>query len=375
VTGATGSLGSHLVAAFAEHHDVQTVVCVNRRSTTPIETRQAEAFSKRGITLSPTASSKLRILETNTAQPQLGVDAAEYEWLVNNVTHVVHNAWPMSGTRPLPGFVPQFQTMRNLLDLARDTACRTSKSGDETRRIGFQLVTSIGVVGHAGHGRIPEERVPISAVLPTGYCEGKWVCERMLDETLHQHPALFRPMVVRPGQIAGSTTSGVWNPVEHFAFMVKSAQSLGAWPDLNGTMQWVPVDAAAASMSELLYIGLEADAPTPYPVYHIDNPVGQPWKEMSPVLARALGIPPSGIVPYRHWLRRITRSPLQESENPAIRLVHFLDADYERMSCGGLILDTTKTKEHSKTMAALGPVTPAAAERYVKAWKEMGFLY
>ncbi|KAJ5140775.1 hypothetical protein N7448_004183 [Penicillium atrosanguineum] len=375
VTGATGSLGSHLVAAFAEHPDVQTVVCVNRRSTTPIETRQAEAFSKRGITLSPTASSKLRILETDTAQPQLGVEAAEYEWLVQNVTHLVHNAWPMSGTRPLPGFIPQFQTMRNLLDLARAAACRSTRSGDETRRIGFQLVTSIGVVGHAGQGHIPEERVSISAVLPTGYCEGKWVCERMLDETLHRYPTLFRPMVVRPGQIAGSTTSGVWNPQEHFAFMVKSAQSLGAWPDLNGTMQWVPVDAAANSMSELLYIGTESIAPNPYPVYHIDNPVGQPWKEMSPVLAKALGIEPSGIIPYRHWLRRITRSPLQESENPAIRLVHFLDADYERMSCGGLILDTTKTQEHSKTMAALGPVTPAAAEKYVKAWKEMGFLY
>lgn len=375
VTGATGSLGSHLVVAFAEHPDIQTVVCVNRRSTTPIETRQAEAFSKRGITLSPTASSKLRILETDTAQHQLGVEAAEYEWLVQNVTHIVHNAWPMSGTRPLPGFVPQFQTMRNLLDLARDTACRTSKSSDESRRIGFQLVTSIGVVGHAGHGRISEERVPISAVLPTGYCEGKWVCERMLDDTLHKYPAIFRPMVVRPGQIAGSTISGVWNPQEHFAFMVKSAQSLGAWPDLKGTMQWVPVDAAATAMSELLYIGTEEGAPTSYPVYHIDNPVGQPWKDMSPVLANALGIEPSGIVPYRHWLRRITRSPLQDSENPAIRLVHFLDADYERMSCGGLILDTTKTQEHSKTMAALGPVTPTTAERYVKAWKEMGFLY
>jgi thioester reductase-like protein len=263
--------------------------------------------------------------------------------------------------------------MRHLLDLARDAAYG-SQLDDDIRRIGFQLVTSIGVVGHAGRGRIPEERVPISAVLPTGYCEGKWVCERMLDETLHKYPALFRPMVVRPGQIAGSSTSGVWNPVEHFSFMVKSAQSLRAWPDLDGTMQWVPVDAAAASISELLHIGNEANTPESYPVYHIDNPVGQPWKEMSPVLARAIGIPSDGIVPYRHWLRRITRSPLQESENPAIRIVHWLDSDYERMSCGGLILDTTKTKEHSKTMASLGPVSPAVVEGYVRAWKEMGFL-
>lgn len=35
----------------------------------------------------------------------------------------------------------------------------------------------------------------------------------------------------------------------------------------------------------------------PSPAYHVDNPVGQPWKEMSPVLSDALSIPPSGIVP------------------------------------------------------------------------------
>lgn len=371
VTGATGSLGSHLVAAFAEHPDVQTVICVNRRSSTPVETRQAEAFSKRGILLSSGASSKLRILETDISRPHLGLSASEYDWLVQHGTHIVHNAWPMSGTRPLPAFIPQFQTMRSLLDLARDMACRTSGSGDQ---IGFQLVTSIGVVGHAGLGRVPEERVSISAVLPTGYCEGKWVCERMLDETLHRYPGLFRPMVVRPGQISGSTTSGVWNPVEHFAFMVKSAQSLRSWPDLDGTLQWVPVDAAAATMTELLQIGNEVKAPEPYPVYHIDNPVGQPWKEMSSVLAGALSIPVNRIIPYRDWLRHITRSPLSEKENPAARIIDFLDSNYERMSCGGLILDTSKSQEHSKTMAALGPVTPEVAVDYVSAWKKMGFL-
>jgi thioester reductase-like protein/acyl carrier protein/SAM-dependent methyltransferase len=374
VTGATGSLGSHLVAAFAEHPDVKTVVCVNRRrGFSTVESRQTDAFSSRGISLSLAANSKLRILETDTSQSQLGMDASEYQWLVQNVTHIVHNAWPMSGTRPLPGFIPQFQTMRQLLDLERDAACFSQADG-YVRCVGFQLVTSIGVVGHAAPGRIPEERVPISAVLPTGYCEGKWVCERMLDETLHKYPDLFRPMVVRPGQIAGFTNSGVWNPVEHSAFMVKSAQSLRAWPDLDGTMQWVPVDAAAASISELFHIGNETNASKAYPVYHIDNPVGQPWTEMSPVLARALGIASSAIVPFRDWLRRITRSPLQESENPASRIVYFLDRDYERMSCGGLVLDTTKTKEHSKTMASLGPVSPAVVEGYVRSWKETGFL-
>ncbi|KAG8157504.1 hypothetical protein KVR01_012546 [Diaporthe batatas] len=375
VTGATGSLGSHLAAALAEHPHVATVVCANRRSSAAsVEARQDDAFLKRGIHLTRDARSKLRVLETDTSRPQLGLPKSAYDWLVQHGTHIIHNAWPMSGTRALAGFEPQFQAMRNLLDLARDMALAGRDGG---RRVGFQLVTSIGVVGHAGQGHIREQRVPISAVLPTGYCEGKWICERMLDETLHKHSGLFRPMVVRPGQIAGSTTSGFWNPVEHFAFLVKSAQSVGAFPALAGTQQWVPVDKAAAAMVELLHLGNEANAPSPSPVYHIDNPVGQTWNDTVTVLARALGITTQGVVPFRTWLRRVSHSPLSEADNPVgsqPMLFDFLDRNFERMSCGGLILDTTQAQQHSKTMAALEPVSAEVVERYVESWKKSGFL-
>ncbi|KAI0469737.1 hypothetical protein GGR56DRAFT_686858 [Xylariaceae sp. FL0804] len=242
--------------------------------------------------------------------------------------------------------------MRNLLDLGRDMAL--SQASSSGRRIGSQLVTSIGVIDHAGKARVEEECVPVSAALPTGYCEAKWICEQMLNETMHKYPALFRPMVVRPGQITGSTKSGVWNPVEHFAFIVKSAQAIRAWPDLDGAMQWVPVNDAAATMAELLH----------------------PWRKMSPVLADALDIPSDRIVPYQEWLQRIKRSPLSETDVPAARLplMDFLSHDFQRMSCGGLVLDTTKAQRHSKTMARLGPVSPDVAVKYVETWKQMGFL-
>lgn len=236
VTGATGSLGSHLVAELAEHPCVTTVVCVNRHSKTSSDKRQVDAFKSRGIDMSAGARSKLHILETDTSKPLLGLPETEYAWLVQNATHIIHNAWPMSGTRPLRAFEPQFQALRNLLDLSQAMAIR-----DGAPCINFQLVSSIGVVGHVKEACVVERRVSMSEVLPIGYCEAKWVCERMLDETLQKHPERFRAMVVRPGQIAGSKTSGFWNPVEHFAFLVKSAQTLRAWPDFDGILQWVPV--------------------------------------------------------------------------------------------------------------------------------------
>jgi thioester reductase-like protein/SAM-dependent methyltransferase len=280
VTGATGSLGSHVVAGFAENDAVKTVVCVNRKTSTPVKQRQDNAFSSRGIELSGSAEQKLHILETDTSKQQLGLSFEEYTWLVHNVTHVVHNAWPMSGTRPVKAFEPQFQALRNLLDLARDVA--DYRFNDIGFRVGFQLVSSIGVVGNAGKARVQEERVPFTATLPVGYCEAKWVCERMLDETLSKYPQHFRTTVVRPGQIAGSRTSSFWNPVEHFAFLVKSAQTLRAWPDFDGVLQWVPVNDAAGVMVDLCCVAHLHNAPESYPVYHIDNPVGQPRKKMNP---------------------------------------------------------------------------------------------
>ncbi|KAJ2969126.1 hypothetical protein NUW58_g10060 [Xylaria curta] len=113
-------------------------------------------------------------------------------------------------------------------------------------------------------------------------------------------------------------------------------------------------------MVELLRIGDEKNT-NAYPVYHIDNPVGQPWKDMTPVLAAALGIPARRIVSFEEWIKCVRRSPLStDTENPAARLIDFLEFHFE---------------QHSETMALEGPVSADVVRSYVAKWKEMGFLY
>ncbi|KAI1452552.1 hypothetical protein F4805DRAFT_462631 [Annulohypoxylon moriforme] len=374
ITGATGSLGSHLVACFAEDPGVKTVVCLNRRSNSENSSllRQQEALVSRGLTLSSEASSKLRIFATDITQPQLGLPSTEYEWLVAHGTHILHNAWPMSASRPLRAFKPQFQALQSLLHLAADISIQ-NKQNRVLKRVCFQFVSSIGVVSQHPTDKsriVPEERVRMSSVLPVGYCEAKWTCERLLDETLHRHPDKFRTMVIRAGQIAGSTTSGVWNPVEHFAFLVRSAQALRAFPALEGRLQWVPVDSVASTIADLA-LNQKANGP----IYHIDNPIGQPWEEMVGTLAEELDIPGENILPFAEWIRKVRRSPLvTETENPSLKLVDFLDKHFVHMSCGGIILGTAKTRERSSTLAAQSPVCADTARRYLRAWKKIGFL-
>ncbi len=97
---------------------------------------------------------------------------------------------------------------------------------------------------------------------------------------------------------------------------------------------------------------------------------------MSPVLAEALGIPPHRIIPppVQELVRLVRTSPLHpETDNPAAKLIDFLSDSFEHTSCGGLILDTARSQEHSKTMANEGPVSADVARRFVAAWIKDGF--
>ncbi|CAO1601138.1 fusarubin cluster-polyketide synthase [Xanthoria calcicola] len=368
VTGATGGLGAHLAFHLAQLPEVKTVICMNRDNKTEGHARQYKSMRDKGIRFPDTLKHKLQVLQTDTAKPRFGLTEGEYQHLVASVTHLIHNAWPMSAKRPLSGFESQFQVMRNLVDFA----CETASARPASFKFGFQMVSSIGVVGQYDHGCktkivVPEERVGIESVLPNGYGEAKWGCEWMLDRTLHRHPDRFRTMAVRLGQIAGSETSGYWNPMEHFGFLVKSSQTLGVLPEMGGGLYWTPVNAIAGTLSDLIL----ADH-TPHPIYHVENPVGQSWREMTSILAEALHISASNVIPFDRWLERVRNAP--QKNNPASTLIEFLEDNFLRMSCGGLVLDTKKTLEHSKTLRGVGPVSETVARKYIYIWREIGFL-
>jgi hypothetical protein len=132
------------------------------------------------------------------------------------------------------------------------------------------------------------------------------------------------------------------------------------------------VNDVAATLGELLLGGV-----TPYPIYHIENPKRQSWCEMIQVLAEVLNIPRANIIKFEAWLDRVRQFPPSSADidNPAARLVEFLEAHFVRMSCGDLILDTAHSREHSETLRNSRPVSKELVAKYVQAWKDMGFLH
>ncbi|KAF7626258.1 hypothetical protein AFLA_013652 [Aspergillus flavus NRRL3357] len=371
LTGATGSLGSHIVAHLAQRQSVKTIFCLNRGNPNeePFQ-KQTSALKKRGIPLATHEMCKVKALTATISHHKLGLSSELYDTLKTTVTHIIHNAWPMNGGLKLSGFEKQFEAMRHLVDLASDIACHLPTES----KVRFQFVSSIATVGHypivTSQNNVPEQSTNIEFVLSNGYGEAKFVCERILQETLQRYPSRFQVMVVRPGQIAGSSSSGCWNTAEHFPAMVKSAQTLRALPDLQGDLSWTPVNDIAASIVELLLTDN-----TPYPVYHLDNPIRQPWHDMIRILASELSIPTGNIVPFSEWIQRVRSFPGSREDNPAGMMADWLEENFERMSCSGVLLETTRAREHSSTLAGVGPVSEEVTRRYLHCWKQCGFLH
>ncbi|KAH9885145.1 polyketide synthase [Xylariomycetidae sp. FL2044] len=385
ITGGTGGLGAHLVAEAALRADVNMVLCLNRASRKQdARERQLAALAKKGLDLAPEVLTKITVLETDLAQPgTLGLSDANYQLLVDNTTHIIHNAWLMHSKWPVQRFEPQLRIMAHMLNLAAEIAIRRRAQGLRAP-VSFALVSSIATVGYhpiqttPGSPVVPEKRVPMSSVLPTGYGEAKYICERMLDTTLHRYSAHFRATAVRLGQIAGSAINGHWNAMEHISFLVKSSQSIGAFPELPGTLGWTPADYVARGLVEIVTQPDGDDRVELHPIYHIENPVRQAWAETLGVLAEEMGIS-STTVPFQEWVRRVREWPRREDNvaagaNPAYLLVDFLDHHFLRMSCGGLLMGTANAREHSPTLAAMGPVEDDLIRLFVRSWKEVGFL-
>ncbi|KAJ5877001.1 hypothetical protein N7455_000466 [Penicillium solitum] len=283
---------------------VTKVICLNRRGQQEARERQMQSLATKGLSFPEEALAKIQVFETDLAKLQLGLSLETYKNLLESTTHILHNAWAMSIKRPVQGFESQFRIMRNLIEFA----CDLSSLGGPP--VSFQFISSITTV--------------------TGG--------------------------------SASNISGYWNPVEHLSFLFKLAQTINQLPDLHGPLSWTPVDDVAGALVDLLF------ADHPYPIYHIDNPIRQPWQEMLPILADALGIPSGNRLPLDEWVAFVRDFPanaLNKDQNSATVLADFLEHDFQRMSAGGLLLDTTKSREHSQTLRAVGPVSPDLARKFI----------
>jgi len=136
------------------------------------------------------------------------------------------------------------------------------------------------------------------------------------------------------------------------------------------TCSWIPVDYAAEAVAELLL----TDRPSRL-VYHLENPIRQSWHDVLIVLASALGLSSSGLLPFDEWLQKVdTAEKHSTMDNPVKKLSGFFRSDFRHMACGDVILETTNTRDVSKSLRSAGVVGNETLASYINYWKSIEFL-
>ncbi len=231
LTGSTGSLGCFLLAILAKDPEVKRVMCTNWRGG---RERQEAEMKRRGA--GTIDRYKIHMLEI----PDLGGGDDQSEG-VDDVTHIIHNAWLVNFSRGLDSFKGHVRGLVNLVKIAR-------RSSAKDVRVLF--ASSIAVVSQYPSQPVPEHPFPLESTAEFGYPEAKRVCEELLLSL----EGKVRGSSVRIGQKTGAEGAGAWNESEHFPVVVGASKTVGALPGLEGTLSWPPVNRAGQIVIELLFL-------------------------------------------------------------------------------------------------------------------------
>lgn len=309
LTGATGSLGAHLMHQLCENKFVTKVLCLCRaRDDADARRRLDESLSTRGLpSLKALPShSKAVALASDLARVDLGLSADTFAMMQKEVTAVIHCGWPVNFNMSLRSFETSIQGAVNLINLCVDS-CGA-----------FLFCSSVSTVARYPKMEVPEEISTDPAVaIPMGYAQSKWIVENICWEARLKG---VETSILRIGQMVYDTQKGIWNEKEAPPMMFKSIEAVHALPDATGqTVNWLPVDKAAEMIVKLLEPDVQLR--TMAGVYHITSKVNSPWSTVYEGLREA-GMK-FDLVPPHEWIEKLQAI----AQSPSPRTDHSNDSN------------------------------------------------
>lgn len=178
--------------------------------------------------------------------------------------------------------------------------------------------------------------------------------------------------IYRVGQISGDTENGVWNTTEMAAMMIYAgAGQLKKMPNVEQTIQWIPVDVCSASLVALALKSLPTNFSRDECVYHLVNPHSITYEQYLQSL-RSAGLH-FNVVSPSEFLQAIATS--SDSNNPLIKLFSFLEKVFcERGRTKLLTYETLKTTMKCEILRSCPPIDAKLIQLYLNYWKKCHVL-
>lgn len=328
LTGATGFLGAFILHDLLSKHKgrVKKVICLVRAQT-----------AEQGLNRLRESSNVREVwseewVEKDVVEVVIGdlgkdnFDLEEKTWgrLKDEADVIVHNG-------ALVHWVYPYEKLRAANVQATLTAIELASAGkpknlvfvSSTSAIDTEYYIRLSELLSSGsqpqYAGVPETDDLEGAKLPlkTGYGQTKWVSEKLLFEAGKRG---MTGRIVRPGYVVGDSRTAVTNIDDFIWRMVKGCVQLGVVPDMNNSINMVPVDHVA------LCISLAAISPPPesasVPVLHI---TARPLPTFNSLLSclETYGFATERCE-YIVWRRKLEQQVLEAQDNALFPLLHFV---------------------------------------------------
>ena len=305
LTGATGFLGAYLLRSLLRNTKAQ-VVCLVRPDKDDGQTRVRRNLERYGI-WDDGFDHRIAILEADITQPHLGLPPSSFDALAITIDVVFHAAasvnWVHSYTRLRHTNV---LALRELLGLA----CRH-------RSKPFHLISTLAVCYSMTGSREVSETDDVFADVAgihLGYAQSKCVAESLVKTAAQRGLPVS---IVRPALISGNSVTGISNTKDFVSKFIRACVQMGAAPDLDWLLDFLPVDFAAEAITRLVLNGnLE-----PFRVFHLANPKLRHWREL--ILWMNLFGYRVELLHYQDWLHRLNADVRNDREHPLRDLLPF----------------------------------------------------
>ncbi|KKK17794.1 hypothetical protein ARAM_006244 [Aspergillus rambellii] len=313
LTGATGFLGAHILRDLLTRQSPSAKVVTLVRGKT-----EEQALERIRSTCRATASGMT-----------LGLaDCTLWDDLTKRVDAVIHNGAQVHWVYP-------YSTLKPANVLGTIDALNLCATGKPKQ---FSFVSSTSVldsdyyveesersIAAGGAGISEDDDLEGSSVgLGTGYGQSKWAGEYLVREAGRRG---LKGTIVRPGYVLGDSNSGTTNTDDFLIRMIKGCIQLSARPNINNTVNMVPVDHVAR-------VVIAGAFHPPHAPIGVAQVTGHPRLRFNQFLGAlqlyGYDVPQVDYVPWSKLLEQYVNDGQHddpESQHALMPLYHFVTAD------------------------------------------------
>lgn len=249
LSGATGFLGAFLLDALLQRTEA-ILHCLVRAGDEEGAWQRLRGNLERYGLWRDEYEARMRPVPGDVSAPRLGMAAARYAALGQEVDVILHGASQISWLLPYRDlFASNVEGTRRILQFAA-----------EGRVVPVHYVSSLGttLIRPFENTRMVDQVTARSGLgtesvleLPLGYLETKWVTQRMVEEARRRGLPVT---IYAPGLITGHSLSGIdsLSKSQFIHALIKGSAQLGCFPDGLG-WRFIPVDIVA--LTPLRFLG------------------------------------------------------------------------------------------------------------------------